>query len=409
MRENLTPRLLSILLGSKADLDRNAHSETREPGSTVSVDWASAILPGKLRDFLASVVRTIYFNGNASAASRLLNAVFDCGYVGDPNSITLTKGSKAGRFGAIPSFLFGAPPAAAAAALRKWEAMANMGLSSEDQQQVFFCNQVFGVVNSVPSKCGHEQSYAARLSDGFVSDASIMKITAGVHHAATHASQDGDQAKSAKIVAMFFHLAEEESRQNAHVYFNTVGEIGSKALASNIVDGRTFGMWASKATVTRASAYVFVRGLHEGDGAKESVAGWVAMKLKIPKTAVEMAPPRTQRNVMLDGTAALSVTNSAIKALLALGTPVPGTINTLNATVEISTHEAASMMVGPETTRVFVSVSLSLLKDSLIKAGEEVNKRQQLGGDHGAARPVRRARRRRPQTARSSWRRPWRP
>ena len=31
----------------------------------------------------------------------------------------------AGRFGAIPSFLFGAPPAAAAAALRKWEAMAN--------------------------------------------------------------------------------------------------------------------------------------------------------------------------------------------------------------------------------------------------------------------------------------------
>ena len=124
---------------------------------------------------------------------------------------------------------------------------------------------------------------------------------------------------------------------------------------------------------------------------------------------VEMAPPRPQRNVTFDGTAALSVSSSAIKALLALGTPVPGTINTLNATVEISTHEAASMMVGPETTRVFVSVSLSLLKDSLIKAGEEVNKRQQLGGDHGAARPVRRARRRRPQTARSSWRRPWRP
>ena len=142
LREDLTPRLLSILLGSKADLDRNAHSETREPVSTVSVDWSSAILPGKLRDFLASVVRTIYFNGNASAASRLLNAVFDCGYVGDPNSITLTKGSKAGRFGAIPSFLFGAPPAAAAAALRKWEAMANMGLSSEDQQQVFFCRLV---------------------------------------------------------------------------------------------------------------------------------------------------------------------------------------------------------------------------------------------------------------------------
>jgi len=70
MRENLTPRLLSILLGSKADLDRNAHSETREPGSTVSVDWASAILPGKLRDFLASVVRTIYFNANASDPHR---------------------------------------------------------------------------------------------------------------------------------------------------------------------------------------------------------------------------------------------------------------------------------------------------------------------------------------------------
>lgn len=83
---------------------------------------------------------------------------------------------------------------------------------------------------------------------------------------------------------------------------------------------------------------------------------------------VEMAPPRTQRNVTFDGTAALSVSSSAIKALLALGTPVPGTNNALNAMVDITTQEAASMMVGPETNRVFVSVSLSLLKDSVLKA-----------------------------------------
>ena len=247
MRENLTTRLLAILLGSKADLGRNAHSETREPAFTVTVDWASAIQPGKHRDFLASVVRTIYFNGNASAASRLLHAVFGHGYVGDPNSINLAKGSKTGQWGAVPNFLFGASPAAAAASLRKWEAMANMGLNPEEQQQVFACSQVFGLVNSTPSKCGHEQAYATALGDGYASDAFIMKVyTTGAHHAAANASQDGEHAKAAKIVSMYLHLVDQdEGRHKSHVFFNTAAtaepaaSVAATALAHTASKPRT--------------------------------------------------------------------------------------------------------------------------------------------------------------------------
>ena len=174
----------------------------REPIGTAVVDWTAAITLGKLRDFYASLVRTVYFNGNASAATRLLNVMFGSGYMGDSNSVTLTRGSKAGRYGALAGFQFAAPPAAAAMALRKWETLANKGLGNEGQQSVLYCQQVFELVNSVPSKYGHEESYGLKLSDAFVSDACVSKLVAGVHLAATNASQDGDPNKSAKVVAM---------------------------------------------------------------------------------------------------------------------------------------------------------------------------------------------------------------
>ena len=388
MREDRTPNMLSVLFGSKEDLERNAHSEPREPIGTAVVDWTAAITLGKLRDFYASLVRTVYFNGNASAATRLLNVMFGSGYMGDSNSVTLTRGSKAGRYGALAGFQFAAPPAAAAMALRKWETLANKGLGNEGQQSVLYCQQVFELVNSVPSKYGHEESYGLKLSDAFVSDACVSKLVAGVHLAATNASQDGDPNKSAKVVAMSLHLAFEDARFNSHMYWRTVGEIGTKALSGNIVDGRNFPMWSAKALVIKSNAYLYVEGLDEGETARESVAGLVAMKLKLPRTAVEVAAPRIQRNATFDGTVALSLSNSALKALLSLGNPVPGTTNEFNAVIDISALEAASVMVGPETNKIYAAVSLSLLKDAVLKAGEEINERRRPGaggGDNNSA------------------------
>ena len=388
MRDDRMPNMLCILLGGKEELERNAHSEPREPIGTAVVDWAAASTPGKLRDFYASLVRTVYFNGNTSAATRLLNVMFGSGYMGDSNSVTLTRGSKAGRYGALAGFQFAASPAAAAMALRKWEALANMGRSNEDQQLVLHCQQVFEMVNSVPSKYGHEESYGLKLSDAFVSDACISKLAAGVHLAATNASQDGDLNKSAKVVAMSLHLAFEDARFNSHMYWRTVGEIGTKALSGNIVDGRNFPMWSAKALVIKSNAYLYVEGLDEGETARESVAGLVAMKLKLPRTAVEVAAPRIQRNATFDGTVALSLSNSALKALLSLGNPVPGTTNEFNAVIDISALEAASVMVGPETNKIYAAVSLSLLKDAVLKAGEEINERRRPGaggGDNNSA------------------------
>ena len=68
---------------------------------------------------------------------------------------------------------------------------------------------------------------------------SLSKLAAGVHYAATHASQDGDLAKSAKLVAMSLHLVFDDIRLNSHMYWRTVGQIGTKALNSNVVDGRS--------------------------------------------------------------------------------------------------------------------------------------------------------------------------
>ena len=383
MRKNRTPIMLSVLLGSKEDLERNAHSEPREPIGTAVVDWAAASTPGKLRDFYASLTRTVYFSGNTSAANRLLNVMVGSDYMGDSNSVFLTRGSKAGRYGALAGFQFAAAPAAAALALRKWEELANMGRSNEDQQSVLHCHQVFEMVNSVPAKYGHEEAYGVKLPDAFVSDACISKLAAGVHFAATNASQDGDLNKSAKVVAMSIQLAFEDMRLNSHMYWRTIGEIGTKALNSNTVDGRNFPMWQAKATVIKSNAYFFIEGLDDGDTARESVAALAAMKLKLPKTAVEVAAARIQRNTTFDSTVALSLSSSSLKALLTLGNPVPGTTNAFNAMIDISAKEAASVMVGPETNKIYIAVSLSLLKDAVLKAGEEINERRRPGGGGG--------------------------
>ena len=58
MRDDRAPIMLGILLGSKEELERNAHSEPRVPLGTSFVDWAAATTPGKLRDFFASLVTT---------------------------------------------------------------------------------------------------------------------------------------------------------------------------------------------------------------------------------------------------------------------------------------------------------------------------------------------------------------
>ena len=302
-REDKAPIMLGILTGSKEELERSAHAEPRVPLGNSLVDWAAATTPGKLRDFFASLARAVYFHGNTSATTRLLNVLFGSGYMGDSNTVSLIKGAKTSRHGAIAGFLYAGSPAAATLALRNWEILVNMGTPEDEQRPVISCQQVFSMVNIIPDKYASEESYSLRLGDNFVSDALISKLAVGVQHAAVHAAQDGDPAKAAKVVGMALQLvSSDDKNHNSHMHWRTVGELGTRALGGNTVDGRNYPMYVAKAHVIRASLYIFLDGLDDGESARESVATLVAAKLSLSKTEVEVAAIRTQRNAPASST-----------------------------------------------------------------------------------------------------------
>ena len=84
----------------------------------------------------------------------------------------------------------------------------------------------------------------------------------------------------------------------------------------------------------------------------------LAKKISRPASSLTAFADRAQRSIRIESTVAFTVSEEVLKAVISLGTCVPGTTNTANAAIAISKQETDALMLDQSTSTVYVAASL---------------------------------------------------
>ena len=135
------------------------------------------------------------------------------------------------------------------------------------------------------------------------------------------------------------------------------------------------------------SVYVFVADIEDNATARFDLGSILAKKISRPASSFTAFADRAQRAIRIESAVAFTVSEEVLKAVISLGTCVPGTTNSANATIAISKQETDALMLDQSTSTVYVAASLPVLKDMLNKSGIEYNEARRPGvnGNSGAS------------------------
>ena len=378
---------ISMLMGSAEDFKRAAHSEVRMPSVASTVDWTAALTPGAIDVFVKSVRRTVYENGGTSSMYRLLEAIFGPYLASEPDAVHTGKGCKNAAWGAVPSFEVFCNTAMASTQVRNWD-WVYAGAVAEDatsESGILACKRVFSIADKV-TRSSLELTYAIDMGESFVPDVLIFKLVEEFRVAAANASADKDADKAAKVTKISLAV-DTDARNTSRLYFNTIGEIGTAARSGGIVDGRGYKIYEAPTELRMVSVYVFVADIEDNATARFDLGSILAKKISRPASSFTAFADRAQRAIRIESAVAFTVSEEVLKAVISLGTCVPGTTNSANAAIAISKQETDALMLDQSTSTVYVAASLPVLKDMLNKSGIEYNEARRPGvnGNSGAS------------------------
>ena len=107
--------------------------------------------------------------------------------------------------------------------------------------------------------------------------------------------------------------------------------------------------------------YFYVHGLDTSELIKETVAKWVSKKAGFSAEHIKVGDWRMTRTMGIEGGVVLLLTDTNMGKILRLGSPVAGTTNVMNAELGVDADDINTLMLGPDTDKVFFGGSVAVL------------------------------------------------
>ena len=121
-----------------------------------------------------------------------------------------------------------------------------------------------------------------------------------------------------------------------------------------------------------ANVYLFTEGLDSSDQTKDQVAEWLCKKVGVSSECMQVGDWRMPKSMGIVSGIVLVMPDHLQAAVFRLGKPVEGTSNVKNAEISIDNEDVNSLLLAPQTTKVYVGGSVAVLKDALNKGGQGV-------------------------------------
>ena len=109
------------------------------------------------------------------------------------------------------------------------------------------------------------------------------------------------------------------------------------------------------------------------------MAEWLCKKVGVSSECMQVGDWRMPKSMGIVSGIVLVMPDHLQAAVFRLGKSAEGTSNVKNAEISIDNEDVNSLLLAPETTKVYVGGSVAVLKDALNKGGQEYKEARKGG------------------------------